>query len=113
MASTFLPDLDTSSIIPFLPYVLVSALIFLISYQGLLKRKPFDAKCPPVTTTNWPIVGDLGFWRQRHEWWNTAMKHSSSKNFSFHIGKHRLVGTNSSEGRKMFFESKEMGFAEG
>jgi hypothetical protein len=29
------------------------------------------------------------------------------------MGKHRLVGTNSDEGRKVFFESKGLGFAEG
>lgn len=41
------------------------------------------------------------------------MAQTKSKNFSFHIGKHRLVGTNNDEGRKAFFESKDLGFAEG
>lgn len=94
-------------------YILVSAGIFLISYLSVLKRKAFDGQAPPVTKANWPIFGDIGFWTARHDFWLAALNHARSGNFSFHIGKHRAVGTNSDEGRKLFFESKELGFGEG
>jgi sterol 14-demethylase len=96
-----------------LPYILASAGIFLISYLSLLRRKAFDRQAPPVTRANWPIFGDFGFWTARHEFWLAALNHARSGNFSFHIGKHRAVGTNSDEGRKLFFESKELDFGEG
>lgn len=95
-------------------YVVVSAAIFLVSYWKLLRREDFDEKtAPPVTKSNWPIVGDLGFWTARHDWWKAALSQAGSQNFSFHIGKHRAVGTNSEEGRKLYFESKDVGFGEG
>ncbi|KIW08112.1 hypothetical protein, variant [Verruconis gallopava] len=113
MASRTISDLSDLSNTALVAYAAVSALIFVISYWSLFKRKPFDEKAPPVVRSDWPIVGALGFWTARRDWWNAVIAQTGSPDFSFHIGKHRLVGVNSDEGRKVFFESKEVGFAEG
>lgn len=102
-----------SSVLALLPYVLISSAIFVISYWSLFRRKSFDGKAPPVTKSDWPIVGDLGFWTARRDFWVAALQQATSQNFSFHIGKHRIVGTNSDEGRKLYFDSKDLSFGEG
>ena len=105
---------EAASQLSLFTYVVVSAVIFVISYWSLFRRKDFDEKTnPPVTKSNWPIVGDLGFWHARHDWWRAALSQTKSANFSFHIGRHRAVGTNSDEGRKLYFDSKDLGFGEG
>lgn len=110
---SFLSSEDSFSIATLLPYILVSSVIFVISYSTLFKRKSFDEKCPPTTAWNFPIVGDIRFWTKRYDFWEAAMAQTKSKDFSFHMGQHRLVGTTSDAGRKLYFESKDLGFAEG
>ena len=102
-----------STALALLPYVLISSVVFVISYRSLLGRKSFDEKAPPTTKANWPIVGDLGFWTRRYDFWVAALAQTKSQDFSFHIGRHRLIGTTSEEGKKLYFDSKELSFGEG
>jgi len=106
-------SVDLPPVLSQLPLVVISALILAISYWTVVRRPSFDQKSPPTSTSDWPVLGDLGFWGARREWWLQQLKQAKSNNFSFHVGKHRLVGTNSDEGRKLFFESKSLGFTEG
>ena len=110
---SFAPTEGSSPVLALLPYIVVSSAIFVISYWSLFRRKPFDEKCPPTTKANWPIVGDLGFWTARHDFWKAAIAQTGLQDFSFHMGKHRLIGTSSAEGRKLYFESKDLNFGEG
>ena len=76
-------------------------------------RAPFPAKSPPAIKGNYPVVGGLGFFGKRWEFFRTAMANSASGNFSFHVGKMHVVGVSGLAGRQAFFESKQLGFAEG
>ncbi|KAK7741914.1 hypothetical protein SLS62_010891 [Diatrype stigma] len=62
---------------------------------------------------DWPIAGALRFYSARSDFFRNAMKHSPTGNFSFYIGKKQVVGLSGPEGRKVFFENRELGFSEG
>ncbi|KAF2663310.1 cytochrome P450 [Microthyrium microscopicum] len=97
------------------PIHLATIVVFCLAilYIGLVRRPAFPARSPKIIRGNWPIVGSLGFWRKRYDWWIEAGEQAETKNFSFHVGKHRLVGTFSEEGRKTFFNHRQLGFTEG
>ena len=84
-----------------------------VSIRRLLWRPPLPKSSPKPTTTNYPIIGDLGFFRERWDWWRRAMAQSSTGSFSYHIGRNTVVGVSGEKGRKLFFDSKDLGFSEG
>ena len=93
--------------------LVVFIVIAVLFYFAAVRRPAFGPKAPPVTNSNWPIVGDLGFWNARHDWWLRSVKQTKSKNFSFHVGEHRIVASSSEQGMKLYLESKQLGFQEG
>lgn len=62
---------------------------------------------------DWPIAGALRFYSARRDYFRNAVKHSSTGNFSFYIGKKQIVGLSGPEGRKTFFDSRDLSFTEG
>lgn len=62
---------------------------------------------------DWPIAGALRFYSARSDFFRSAMKHSPTGNFSFYVGKKQIVGLSGPEGRKVFFENRDLGFTEG
>ncbi|KAI0402355.1 cytochrome P450 6A1 [Xylaria palmicola] len=61
---------------------------------------------------DWPIVGALDFYWRRADYTREAIRSSKTGNFSFYIGKKQLVAISGPEGRKLFFESKDLNFAQ-
>ncbi|KAI1126849.1 cytochrome P450 6A1 [Nemania abortiva] len=60
---------------------------------------------------DWPIVGALAFYYgRRADFVREALQASKTGNFSFYIGKKQLIGVSGAEGRKLFFESKDLNF---
>ncbi|TRX92724.1 hypothetical protein FHL15_006398 [Xylaria flabelliformis] len=60
---------------------------------------------------DWPILGALEFYYgRRSDFMKEALRDSKTGNFSFYIGKKHLVGVSGDEGRKLFFDSKDLNF---
>lgn len=87
--------------------VLLAALYMFLSPQQL------GPKAPPRVREGWPILGALRFFTARWEFFQHARDQAPSGNFSFFLGKHPVVGLSGDAARKIFFESKDLGFAEG
>lgn len=86
-------------------------LIFCICY--LSSRTAFPPKAPKVARHNYPIVGALGFFTERWTFCQRAIADSPTGNFSFHLGKHPIIGVSGEEARKVFFDNRQLSFAEG
>ncbi|KAI4694749.1 hypothetical protein J4E81_006348 [Alternaria sp. BMP 2799] len=74
-------------------------------------RVPKNA--PPQVKDDLPVVGALGFWTRRWEWWSERRDQSKTGTFSFHAGPNMIVALSGDKGRQLFFESKDLGFTEG
>jgi hypothetical protein len=103
---TFLPN---SSLQVFVTVAV--PLIFCIYY--LSSRTSFPPKAPRVAHHNYPIVGALGFFTERWTFCQRAIADSPTGNFSFHLGKHPIIGVSGEEGRKVFFDNRQLSLAEG
>lgn len=98
------------------PLFLVLASAAIVSFVLLLqlifkKRVPVGA--PPETKDNYPITGAWGFWTERWLWYQRQRDASPTGNFTFSAGPNTIVALSGDHGRQLFFESKELGFAEG
>ena len=76
------------------------------------RRSP-PANIPPRVTDHYPLIGSWGFWSDRWPWWQRARAASATGNFSFYVGSNLVVGVNGEASRKWFFETKQLGVAEG
>lgn len=79
----------------------------------LFARPTLPKNAPAFTTETWPIVGSLQFFTQRWDFVQRAAAHSNTGNFSFYAGQYPIIGLSGQESRKIFFESRALGFAEG
>jgi hypothetical protein len=86
-------------------------LIFFICY--LSSRTSFPPKTPKIARYNYPIVGALGFFTERWTFCRRAIADSPTGNFSFHLGKHPIIGVSGEEARRVFFDNRQFGFGEG
>ncbi|KAI0107076.1 cytochrome P450 6A1 [Nemania sp. FL0031] len=76
-------------------------------------RRPALPKNAPMwyKKGDWPIVGSLEFYYgRRADFMKEALRATKTGNFSFYIGKKQLIGISGPEGRKLFFESKDLNF---
>lgn len=85
--------------------------VFVVVHTFIIRRLPSDA--PNTTSDNYPVTGPWGFWTERWDWYRRRRDQSKTGNFSFHAGPNTIVALAGEEGRKLFFESRELGFAEG
>jgi len=85
--------------------------VYVLVHTFFLRRISPDA--PPEVRANYPLTGAWGFWNRRWEFFQNARGRSSTGNFSFHAGPHHLVGLSGEKSRQLFFDSRELGFAEG
>jgi sterol 14-demethylase len=81
--------------------------------RKLLPTYKFPASSPPLAVNSFPILGALKFFTGRWKFFRHARDQSRNGNFSFFLGKHPVVGLSGEEGRRLFFESREMGMREG
>ena len=83
------------------------------AYFYAFARPTFAKNTPPYTSETWPIIGSMQFFTQRWSFFQRQMAHSSSGNFSFHVGDKQVVALSGDESRRVFFDSKSLGFTEG
>lgn len=86
-------------------------LVFVVVHTTFIRRLPANA--PTATRDNYPITGPWGFWTERWDWYRRRRDQSETGNFSFHAGPNTIVALTGEEGRKLFFESRELSFADG
>jgi hypothetical protein len=92
----------------------VAASILFTVYVAVLNHfRRIPANAPPKVSDDIPITGALGFWTRRWDWMRLAQLRSPTGNFSYHAGPNTLVGLSGEQGRRLFFENKDLGFAEG
>lgn len=80
----------------------------------LVSRPSFPDNAPKYWKPDtWPIVGAWRFFSHRHDMYRDAQNSSPTGHFSFHIGKRPIIGLSGLEGRKTFFESRDLDINEG
>ena len=84
---------------------------YTIVHTFFIRRLPPNA--PAEVGDNFPIAGAFGFWTERWTWFRRRRDQSKTGNFSFHAGPNTIVGLSGDKGRQLFFDSKDLGFAEG
>lgn len=63
---------------------------------------------PPLTKSDWPLIGPISFWTRRWDFFREAAKTSSNGNFSFHVGNRVVVGVSGDEARRAFMDSRHL-----
>lgn len=92
---------------------IVVGIITLAFYIFLVQRPSFPSNAPKVFSSDYPVFGPLGFWTARRDFWHRAIRESKTGNFSFHVGKHPVIGVSSEEAREVFLNSRYLGLKEG
>ncbi|KAF2200677.1 cytochrome P450 6A1 [Delitschia confertaspora ATCC 74209] len=101
----------TASPITFLILSTATLFTLFVAYHTYSRRILPNA--PEKVSSDLPLSGALGFWTERWDFYKNAIKKSPTGNFTFHAGSHTIVGLSGEKGRKLFFESRELGFGEG
>jgi hypothetical protein len=78
-----------------------------------LFNRELPANIPPLVRNNYPLIGAWRFWTHRWNFFQDAARHSPTGNFSFHAGNHLIVGLTGEQGRRVFYETRELSLAEG
>jgi sterol 14-demethylase len=71
-----------------------------------------SGKAPPQFAA-WPVVGALDFFSRRANFMRERRAASQSGNYSFYFGRHRIVGLSGDDGRRTFFDTKELSASAG
>ncbi|KAF1815451.1 cytochrome P450 6A1 [Eremomyces bilateralis CBS 781.70] len=98
---------------PSVTFILLSLALASIYWLRLLFRRPLFPKGSPVLVDEYPVVGAWSFFSRRIDFWRHGTAQSKTGRFSFYVGKLPVVSVSGVEGRKTFFESKELSFSEG
>ena len=104
--------------LPILLGVALTGIAFLslwIAYHIFTPRPAFPANSPePISSQEtYPILGAVGFFTKRWDFYRDAISNSKTGSFSFYLGKHPIVGLSGHASRRKFFESKRLDFLEG
>ncbi|KAI0125425.1 cytochrome P450 6A1 [Xylariales sp. AK1849] len=72
-------------------------------------RPSFGRKAPQLLGINsWPILGAWRYYTERYDFFKENQAASKTGNFSFYVGKAQVVAITGHEGRKSYFDSKEL-----
>ncbi|CAI6031700.1 unnamed protein product [Clonostachys chloroleuca] len=83
-------------------------------FHQVLTRTPLPSNAPKQWTKNdWPIVGAWRFYKRRRDMYLEAQRSTKTGNFSFYVGKKLIVGLSGSEGKKTFFDNRELSISQG
>ncbi|KAK1573915.1 cytochrome P450 6A1 [Colletotrichum navitas] len=80
---------------------------------GALVHRPSFPKSAPKLFKSHPVVGSPRFFSNRGNFMTEGRRLAKSGNWSFYFGKMRIVGLSGVEGRRLFFESRELDFTKG
>ena len=96
--------------------MLATVMVVLFASLIQLARRPgFPTSAPKLfQRDNWPIVGMLWrFYGRRNDFMVEGTKLYSSGNFSFYLGKHRVIGVSGQQSRRAVYESRDLNLAAG
>lgn len=89
-------------------WVLLLTITALFTVQ-LAWRPSFAAGAPPVASiANLPILGAWRYYQDRFDFFRENQSASRTGNFSFYVGKKQVVAVAGHDGRKTFFDTKEL-----
>ncbi|CAI6100637.1 unnamed protein product [Clonostachys chloroleuca] len=92
--------------------IVLTGLVLLLHL--LTTRKSFSHAVPKLwKPDDLPILGAWRFYTHREEMYRTAQRSTKTGNFSFFVGKKHVVGVSGPEGRRTFFDSKDLDLGEG
>ncbi|RAK90524.1 cytochrome P450 [Aspergillus costaricaensis CBS 115574] len=84
----------------------------LIRLLKLLWKTPFPTNAPRLVP-GYPVVGAFQFFFNRAGFCHDNKAASARGNYSYYLGQHRIVGLSGPQGRKTFFESRDLDMDEG
>ncbi|PWY76039.1 cytochrome P450 [Aspergillus sclerotioniger CBS 115572] len=91
-------------------YVLV--LLCLVRCSILLNKRPFPANAPKFIS-GYPVVGALRLFFDRGRFCQSSKTASPTGNYSYYLGRQRVVGLSGPQGRKTFFECRDLDLEQG
>ena len=91
----------------------LSIAILATAFLYAFRRPSLPKNAPPLVTEAWPLIGSMQFFTQRSDFFQRQMAHSPTGNFSFYAGDKPIIGMSGDEPRRLFFDSKHLGFVEG
>lgn len=83
----------------------------LVVYQ--LWSRPVLSKDAPRILKGLPILGSLGFFKERAVFLQDGRKAGAGDHFSFYYGPHPIIATAGDIGRAVFFGTRELDFTAG
>lgn len=110
---------DRWAVLPALPasfYVLiVTAVLLVFRHRSAFLQPPVPGNAPrPWKAYNWPLLGSaMHFYGRRRDMLEEGRDIVSNGNFSFFVGRKHIINLGGLNGRKTFYESKGLNFAEG
>ncbi|KNG82267.1 hypothetical protein ANOM_009873 [Aspergillus nomiae NRRL 13137] len=117
MEDTQIMPLDLSTALQSGFWVIVILLPLLcglcVLFLQLNRQTPFPDEAPRPLAEGYPILGVLRFFSDRYSMYFDGISLSKTGSFSFHFGKHQIVGISGLEARKVFFQSKAMDLSQG
>lgn len=78
-----------------------------------VRRHPLPKGAPGLVKQGLPFFGMQGFFYDRVQFFKAGFLSSKTGNFSFTFGQNKVVGLSGPEGRRTFFETKELNIREG
>ena len=97
--------------------VLAASLLLFLAYTALSvfldHRHTRSAKLPPTVHDNYPYTGPVGFWTERWNWFRRQRDRNPNGSFSFNVGPNKIIALSGEKGRRLFFESRDLGLTEG
>ncbi|KAF6836761.1 cytochrome p450 [Colletotrichum plurivorum] len=111
LPSDFVGD---SNIIRLALLVALGLAIIVRSTRGHEWRHPVlrKSRAPPVVSEGYSFLGMLRFFTARDDFCRDAMAATRSGHFSFFCGSHKLIGVSGIDGRRVFYERKELDLEE-
>ncbi|BCR98440.1 uncharacterized protein AKAW2_40123S [Aspergillus luchuensis] len=81
--------------------------LFVAQCIRLLWKRPFPSNAPKFVA-GYPLVGALQFFNNPEAFCHSSKMSSPTGNYSFYLGRDRVVGLSGPQGRKTFFESRDL-----
>lgn len=80
---------------------------------GFLAYRPSFPRNAPKLFKGYPVLGVPRFFTDRGNFLTEGRRLAGSGNWSFYFGKMRIVGLSGEDGRRLFFESRDLDFTKG
>ncbi|OLN96761.1 Obtusifoliol 14-alpha demethylase 1 [Colletotrichum chlorophyti] len=90
--------------------LLLTGLVYAV---GALVNRPSFPRNAPRLFKGYPVLGAPRFFTDRGNFLSEGRRLGTSGHWSFYFGKRRIVGLSGDDGRKVFFENRELDFMKG